>query len=56
MIHHVFEVFQQHKRDQTVIVVEEPYQMTSSLFRKSVPSSDRLVGHGYFKIEGAVKC
>lgn len=29
MIHHVFEVFQQLKRDQTVVVVEDPYQMTS---------------------------
>ena len=29
MIHHVFEVFQQRKRDQTVVVIEDPYSMTS---------------------------
>ena len=29
MIHHVFEIFQQHKRDQAVVVVEDPYSMTS---------------------------
>lgn len=29
MIHHVFEVFQQHKRDQTMVVVDDPYSITS---------------------------
>jgi len=29
MIHHVFEVFRQHKRDQAMVVVEDPYSLTS---------------------------
>ena len=29
MIHHVFEIFQQHKRDQTTVVVDDPYRVTS---------------------------